>query len=679
VPHDPHHPETPEADEAGPAIDEEIAAHGHEDHGVTAHERETLVPDLLARRFASDSRSYWQIVWGDFRKNTPAVLAMWVMLVMALVAIFAPLIANHRPFLLTIPQSVDIPPNAAVSHGVQWPLFAALGAVDWVLLFGFAQVVIAFFMFRRARARQGRAGRFGVTLLVVAALLPLPFALIALSGRPVSEVAPGQPGDPMKLWFALTGDYDHIKSAWSIVYRIAFDLIGLIGIALLIRAAIDLYRGRRDVLGNLTTGSSTVMMLAGSLMILLLASQMGTIGQRDVDTTDYARLASTEGVTAIFAPVQQNYLKSNPYIKNQRPLGPHTRIIPSGESNAAIDLGLTDTRRRVRLSLENSERASAETPVPISRATPLSHLRRGEGVRIADDGSIDFTITAESLERFSVSIAGTETVGDALDRISEATGGVIKASIGPDGSRINISDQSAPAARNLFGTDAAGSDVASRLIHATRVALSIGFVSTTIALLIGITMGALMGYFGGWVDIVGMRIIEIFMAIPRLFLLLTVIAFIPPEWNEYMLYAMMAVIGAFSWMGAARFIRAEFLRLRDQDFVQAAKAVGLPLRSVLFRHMLPNGVTPVLVDASFGVAAAIFVETGLSFLGFGIKPPNPSWGKMLAEAVDTSTGVFNWWLAIFPGIMIFLTVFAFNLIGDALRDAIDPKLKKAAA
>jgi peptide/nickel transport system permease protein len=190
-------------------------------------------------------------------------------------------------------------------------------------------------------------------------------------------------------------------------------------------------------------------------------------------------------------------------------------------------------------------------------------------------------------------------------------------------------------------------------------------------------MGALMGYFGGWVDIVGMRIIEIFMAIPRLFLLLTVIAFIPPSLNEYMLYAMMAVIGAFSWMNSARFIRAEFMRLRDQDFVQAAQACGLPLRSILFRHMLPNGVSPVLVDASFGVAAAIFIETGLSFLGFGIRPPDPSWGQMLSKAVDPTTGIFYWWLAIFPGILIFLTVFSFNLIGDALRDAIDPKLKKS--
>jgi peptide/nickel transport system permease protein len=176
-----------------------------------------------------------------------------------------------------------------------------------------------------------------------------------------------------------------------------------------------------------------------------------------------------------------------------------------------------------------------------------------------------------------------------------------------------------------------------------------------------------------------MRVIEIFMAIPRLFLLLTIIAFIPPEWNKYMLYAMMAVIGLTSWMGSARFIRAEFFKLRNQDYVLAGPGVRpydavdpVPAHAAQRRH-------PVLVQASFGVAAAIFVETGLSFLGFGIKPPNPSWGQMLSRAVDPTTGVFNWWLAVFPGILIFLTVFGFNLIGDALRDAIDPKLKKQSA
>jgi peptide/nickel transport system permease protein len=138
---------------------------------------------------------------------------------------------------------------------------------------------------------------------------------------------------------------------------------------------------------------------------------------------------------------------------------------------------------------------------------------------------------------------------------------------------------------------------------------------------------------------------------------------------------MMAIIGCFTWTGPARFTRAEFMKLRQQDFVHAARAVGLPLRSVLFRHMLPNGVTPVLVEASFGVAAAINIEAVLSFLNLG-PVDQPSWGSLLSGATSAD-GVFVWWLAVFPGLAIFLSVLSYNLIGEALRDAIDPKLKKA--
>jgi len=231
----------------------------------------------------------------------------------------------------------------------------------------------------------------------------------------------------------------------------------------------------------------------------------------------------------------------------------------------------------------------------------------------------------------------------------------------------------APVHRFQLGTDAFGADVLSQLLHACRLSISIGLVSTGIALMIGVTMGALMGYFGGWVDLVLFRVVEIFMAVPVLFLLIVAVAVIEPEYRTT--YTMMAIIGCFSWTGMARFTRSEFLKLRNQDFVQSARAVGLPLRSVLFKHMLPNGVAPVLVDASFAIAAAITIEAVLSYLGLG-PIDQASWGKLLASAVS-SEGEFKWWLAVFPGVAIFLTVLSYNLVGESLRDAIDPKLKKA--
>jgi peptide/nickel transport system permease protein len=225
-----------------------------------------------------------------------------------------------------------------------------------------------------------------------------------------------------------------------------------------------------------------------------------------------------------------------------------------------------------------------------------------------------------------------------------------------------------PSRQHLFGVEDFGADILSRIIHAARIALTIGFIATGIAVVIGVVIGGLMGYFVGMTDILGMRLIEIFEAIPQLFLLITFVAVFGRN-----LYIMMVIIGLTSWTGDARFIRAEFLRLRKQDFVQAAIAAGLPLRSIIFRHMLPNGIAPVLVAASFGIASAILTESVLSFLGLGLVQ-EASWGGMLNQA-RAAGGNFSWWIAVFPGMAIFLTVFAYNLVGESLRDALDPRLR----
>jgi len=220
-----------------------------------------------------------------------------------------------------------------------------------------------------------------------------------------------------------------------------------------------------------------------------------------------------------------------------------------------------------------------------------------------------------------------------------------------------------------LGTETDGADLLSRMIHASRIALSIGLISTTISLIIGILVGGMMGYFVGKVDLFGMRLIEVFEAIPTLLVLITVMAA-----YERNIYLMMAVIGLLGWTGTARFIRAEFLRLRNLDFVQAAIAGGVKQTTIIYRHILPNGLTPILVTATFGVASAILTESTLSFLGLGLID-EPSWGQMLNQARSGGQG-FVWWMAIFPGAAIFLTVYAYALIGDSMRDALDPKLRK---
>lgn len=222
---------------------------------------------------------------------------------------------------------------------------------------------------------------------------------------------------------------------------------------------------------------------------------------------------------------------------------------------------------------------------------------------------------------------------------------------------------------HLMGTTDSGQDLASRMVHGSRIALYIGFISTGIAVFIGIFIGGLLGYFAGIVDLIGLRLVEIFASIPVIMLLIMIVAF-----YERSLVLMMVVLGLTGWVGYAYFVRAEFLKLRKMDYVIAARAAGTPLHRILFRHMLPNGVAPVLVGASFGIAGAIMTEATLSFLGLGLEPTEPSWGQMLDQA--RQGGSFSWWLAIYPGLAIFLTVFAYNLIGEALRDVIDPRTAK---
>lgn len=226
---------------------------------------------------------------------------------------------------------------------------------------------------------------------------------------------------------------------------------------------------------------------------------------------------------------------------------------------------------------------------------------------------------------------------------------------------------SPPSSLHWFGTDDRGRDVLSRMIYGARISLSVGFVAVGIALIIGIFLGALAGYFGGWVDNVISRSIEILLTIPTFFLIIAIIAFLPPS-----IYNIMVVIGLTGWTGVARFVRAEFFKLKRLDFILASRALGASDTRIIFFHMLPNAMAPVLVSAVFGIAGAILTESSLSFLGFGVPPPTPSWGDILSQSRDYIE--FAWWLTTFPGLAIFLSITAYNLVGEGLRDAMDPKL-----
>jgi peptide/nickel transport system permease protein len=226
-----------------------------------------------------------------------------------------------------------------------------------------------------------------------------------------------------------------------------------------------------------------------------------------------------------------------------------------------------------------------------------------------------------------------------------------------------------PQARYPLGTDSSGRDVLSRLLYAGRVSLSVGLVAVAIYTLIGVILGSFSGFYGGLADSIIMRLADVVLSFPSLILIITVVSVLGPS-----IYNIMLVIGLLGWPPIARIVRALFLSLREREFVLASRTIGVPNRRIIFRHILPNAIAPVIVAATFGMANAIILEAGLSFLGLGVQPPTPSWGNMLTDAQSLTVLESMPWLWIPPGAMIALAVLSINFIGDWVRDALDPHL-----
>ena len=239
-----------------------------------------------------------------------------------------------------------------------------------------------------------------------------------------------------------------------------------------------------------------------------------------------------------------------------------------------------------------------------------------------------------------------------------------------DPGQIDLQNVLAPPSwQHLFGTDQLGRDVLSRMIWGAQISLKVGFVATGIAIIIGTILGAVAGFYGGWVDASIMRFVDIMLCFPTFFLILAVIAFLEPSiWN------IMIVIGVTGWMGVTRLVRADFISLKERDFVQAARVIGASDARIIFLHILPNAFASILVAATLGIAGAILTESALSFLGIGVQPPTPSWGNILTAGKDNID--IAWWLSLYPGLAILITVVGYNLLGEGIRDALDPRLKK---
>ncbi|HEV2529322.1 MAG TPA: oligopeptide ABC transporter permease [Thermomicrobiales bacterium] len=228
-----------------------------------------------------------------------------------------------------------------------------------------------------------------------------------------------------------------------------------------------------------------------------------------------------------------------------------------------------------------------------------------------------------------------------------------------------------PTSEHLLGTDAQGRDVLSRIMYATRISLSVGLVAVAIYVVIGTVLGGVAGFFGGWVDSIIMRLADVILSFPAIIVIITVVSIIGPS-----IFNVMLVIGLLGWPPIARLVRGEFLTLRGRDFVTASESIGASSPRIIFRHILPNATTPIIVNATFGVAQAILLEAGLSFLGLGVQPPTASWGNILNAAQSFTLLEEMPWLWLPPGFMIVISVLAINFLGDGLRDALDPRARR---
>jgi len=557
------------------------------------------------------ARGFWAEAWSQVIRRFSAIVGLTWLGIVAFFAVFAPFIASGHPFRLV---RTDTDGNQVVTY----PLFVSLTPADWLLLI--ATIVGGIFI---ALPIPGFKRSTRLAWLVIAMLCGTLITLLITLQR--STAIPD--------WFF--GLFHTIRSYERDANGVANAAYP--PVSLLIAASIG-------VITLLWIPFSESVLKRLAWLCVTAAVTAGVIGatwRNRAPALDYIQQELRGQATASYTII--------PWSPNQEPPDRNSRTLGPGQTDAqALIRNFSNV---ISNHLESERRSVTEPFGP-------------EGFAIARQVLDRQPLTDEEKQRFAALIDELEAENPNATRSDLGTieKGIAK---GVLGTALGTAGRAYP-----LGTDNQGRDMLSQLLHACRLSISIGLVSTGISLIIGITVGSLMGYFGGWVDMVLYRFVEIFMAIPVLFLLIVAAGVLPKN-----IYVMMIIIGCFSWTGAARFIRAEFLKLRNMDFVQSARATGLPLRSILFKHMLPNGVTPVLVESSFAIAMAILAEATLSFLGLG--PDNQaSWGKLLASATGQS-GEFFWWLAIFPGAAIFLTVLSYNLIGEALRDAIDPKLKKA--
>ena len=556
-----------------------------------------------------------------FGKTGAVVGGIWIVIT-ALLAVFAPFLANSRPLIWKVT-------DPELGSGWTSPVLQSLTPQDALFLAGFFLLLLCL-AFYKAGGKLFWVWLAGMCAVFAGSMI---FTLIDAHSELLNQIN----ADLVR--FQNDGSDDNARalsrSQWSLNWWwVRWGIAGLVAIGLYVLSIAKLRT-------HLTWLVVAVLLSSGLLGLLLLPSTRITPVALDAAPDHFYReaIAAGQAERAVYPliPYSPNDNLADQTTINDERVGVRSVLRSPGQHPRT-----TDIAREMQSQAENIY------------GIRLYELTDEEGNEIPIPQTVDEAYAAADLLWEAYQENPNYNAARGESRKAEAQSMLERlAEIEPN-TRLH-----------LMGTTISGRDLTSRMIHGSRIALYIGFISTSIAVVIGIIIGGVLGYFAGWVDLIGLRLVEIFASIPVIMLLIMIVAFYGRS-----LVLMMVVIGLTGWVGYAYFVRAEFLKLRKMDYVMAARAAGTPLYLILFKHMLPNGVAPVLVGASFGIAGGIMTEAALSFIGLGLEPSEPSWGQMLDQARQ---GGFYWWLAIYPGIGIFLTVFAYNLIGEALRDVIDPR------
>jgi len=621
--------------------------------------------DLLLEEAEARGEGAWAIAWKQFRKHKLAVAGLVLVLLLFVTAIFAPLLANDLPIYV----KAALPARYEKAF---WAYDAAHRSLPGLLKAATRDEV------KIERAAVSLVERLEDASTLVADELagPMKEALPKYRAAIAAARAPGGAVDKAS-WDALREGLEPlspdgevklaVRSFWPI-FRILdgtelFFLGAFAGVLLLPLAsrAIDGF-GRRRLMDPFHLLGMKLLFLAAVPTVVALAVPAISPRKQDPDRKLYKSLAleaaknPASGTVVIFPLV--------PYGENENILE---------DQRAKPTWLLSEDERMARVVPDLWKKREARREAIIQEKFPERAARRREIALLLDRSQKELLKRSVFFRAWKSLTPEEETTrlrAEAAAIDEELTKG-----IAAQATELDVELKAAYEKRkgelrmHWLGTDTNGRDVLARMVYGARVSMSVGFVAEGIAVAIGIVLGALAGYFRGWVDIALSRVIEVVICFPVFFFILTILAFLPQS-----IVNIMIVIGITGWPGIARLMRAEFLRLSNLDFVTAGKALGLSDTRIIFRHIMPNGLAPILVSTTFGIAGAILVEAALSFLGFGVPQPTASWGDTLNNGAADPQG--TWWLTVFPGTALFLTVTAYNLVGDAIRDATDPRLRQ---